>query len=212
MSFYKVFLSYILPIILGYLFGSISFGIILSQKKFNQDIRNYGSKSSGMTNTMRVYGVKYAVPVFAGDFLKGVVPVLVMRYISIKFLGGDMIPFYLAGVFAVIGHLFPLFFNFRGGKGVSTTFGATIAIQPLVAVVCFAVFLLVAFSTKIISLGSIIAAVSIPLISFVLCILSDRNYFIPTVFSFIFAIIIVVMHRTNIKRLIKGEEKRIKLK
>lgn len=211
MSFYKIFFNYVLPVLMGYLLGSVSFGVIFSKKNFNQDIREYGSKSSGMTNTIRVYGAKYAVPVFVCDFLKGALPVIIMRIISVKFLSGSLVPVYLAGVFAVIGHIFPLYFGFKGGKGVSTTCGVVAAAQPIVAAICFTLFLIIALATKIVSIGSIIAALSIPLVSYGYCMLTDKAPFVPTVFGFVLAVIIVITHRSNIKRLLKGEEKKLNL-
>ena len=123
-------LNWFLSAAVAYLLGSLSFGIILSKVKYKKDIRDYGSNNAGMTNTLRTFGKRAAAFVFIFDALKGVVAVLLAKYL----LCGDQDPVlcaYIAMFFVVLGHMFPVYFKFKGGKGAATALGATTAFQPL---------------------------------------------------------------------------------
>ena len=195
-------------IILAYLIGSIPTALIISKKFFDVDIREYGSGNMGATNTFRVLGAKYGTIVMAGDMLKGIFAVALY----------NLLPYYLTnelertnlmiglGMAAVVGHIYPLWAQFRGGKGVATLFGMLLAIQPIVAVSCVGVFLLVLFLTRYVSLSSILAGVALPIC--VLWIYNEKEVFYR-VFAVAVAALVVLTHQKNISRLIKGNESRV---
>ncbi len=195
-------------IILAYLIGSIPTAIIVSKAFFNIDIRDYGSGNMGATNTFRVLGPKFGTIVMVGDMLKGILAVALY----------NLLPYYLTneldrtnlmiglGLAAVLGHIYPIWAGFRGGKGVATLFGMVLAIQPIVAINCVGVFLLVLYLTRYVSLSSIIAGVALPIC--VLWIYNEQEVFYR-VFAVAVACLIVLTHQKNISRLIKGNEGRV---
>ncbi|HNJ59412.1 MAG TPA: glycerol-3-phosphate 1-O-acyltransferase PlsY [Chitinophagaceae bacterium] len=151
-------------IILAYLIGSIPTSIWVSKRFFNIDIREYGSGNAGATNTYRVLGPKWGTFVMIIDMLKGVVATSLYIFLP-SYLGisneWDRTNLMIGlGLAAVVGHIFPIWANFKGGKGVATLFGMAVAIQPLVAVCCIAVFLFVLYLTRFVSLSSILAGVA----------------------------------------------------
>lgn len=195
-------------IILAYFIGSIPTAIIVSKLFFNIDIREYGSGNMGATNTFRVLGPKFGTIVMVGDMLKGILAVSLY----------NLLPYYLTneldrtnlmiglGLAAVIGHIYPIWADFRGGKGVATLFGMVLAIQPIVAINCVGVFLLVLYLTRYVSLSSIIAGVALPIC--VLWIYNEKEVFYR-VFAVAMAALIVLTHQKNISRLLKGNEGRV---
>lgn len=195
-------------IILAYFIGSIPTAIIVSKAFFNIDIREYGSGNMGATNTFRVLGPKFGTIVMIGDMLKGILAVALY----------NLLPYYLTneldrtnlmiglGLAAVIGHIYPVWAGFRGGKGVATLFGMVLAIQPIVAINCVGVFLLVLYLTRYVSLSSILAGVALPIC--VLWIYNEQEVFYR-VFAVAVACLIVLTHQKNISRLIKGNEGRV---
>jgi glycerol-3-phosphate acyltransferase PlsY len=195
-------------IILAYFIGSIPTAIIISKIFFNIDIRDYGSGNMGATNTFRVLGPKFGTIVMVGDMLKGILAVSLY----------NLLPYYLTneldrtnlmiglGLAAVIGHIYPIWADFRGGKGVATLFGMVLAIQPIVAINCVGVFLLVLYLTRYVSLSSIIAGVALPIC--VLWIYNEKEVFYR-VFAVAVAALIVLTHQKNISRLLKGNEGRV---
>ncbi len=195
-------------IILAYFIGSIPTAIIVSKLFFNIDIREYGSGNMGATNTFRVLGPKFGTIVMVGDMLKGILAVALY----------NLLPYYLTneldrtnlmiglGLAAVIGHIYPIWADFRGGKGVATLFGMVLAIQPIVAINCVGVFLLVLYLTRYVSLSSIIAGVALPIC--VLWIYNEKEVFYR-VFAVAVAALIVLTHQKNISRLLKGNEGRV---
>ena len=195
-------------IILAYFIGSIPTAIIVSKAFFNIDIREYGSGNMGATNTFRVLGPKFGTIVMIGDMLKGILAVALY----------NLLPYYLTneldrtnlmiglGLAAVIGHIYPIWAGFRGGKGVATLFGMVLAIQPIVAINCVGVFLLVLYLTRYVSLSSILAGVALPIC--VLWIYNEQEVFYR-VFAVAVACLIVLTHQKNISRLIKGNEGRV---
>lgn len=197
-----------LLIILAYLLGSIPTAIWISRRFFNIDIRDYGSGNAGATNTFRVLGKKYGSIVMAVDILKGVVAtslwVTISHYATnelhrTNFMIG-------LGLAAVIGHVFPIWANFKGGKGVATLFGMALAIQPVVALLCVAVFLLVLYLTRFVSLSSILAGVA-----FMVFILFVYNADEPLyrIFAIIVALMVVLTHQKNIGRILNGTESKV---
>jgi len=197
-----------LLVILAYLIGSIPTSVWISKHFFNVDIRDYGSGNAGATNTFRVLGKKWGSIVMAVDILKGVIAtslfILIPHYQTnelhrTNFMIG-------LGLASVIGHVFPIWANFKGGKGVATLFGMALAIQPLAAVLCIAVFLLVLYLTRFVSLSSILAGVA-----FMVFILFIYNAQEPLyrIFAIIVAAMVVLTHQKNISRIINGTESKV---
>ncbi len=200
-------------IILAYCIGSIPTAVWISKHFFNIDIRDYGSGNAGATNTFRVLGKKYGSIVMAVDIIKGVVGtslwILVPQYLNITTESDQLhrTNFMIGlGMASVIGHIFPLWANFKGGKGVATLFGMALAIQPIVAVLCVAVFLLVLYLTRFVSLSSILAGVS-----FMVFILFVYNAHEPLyrIFAIIVALMVVLTHQKNISRILNGTESKV---
>lgn len=195
-----------LIIVTAYLFGSINFAIIISGKQYKQDIRNFGSKNAGMTNMMRTYGKKAAGYTLLGDALKAVAACLIGR-ILLGHLGA-----YIAGLFCILGHIFPVYYKFKGGKGVVTTAIAILMCDPIVFLILIVLFVIIVAFTKYISLGSVICVMLYP-------ILLDRISRILTgqttpyaVFAILVALLVVFKHWTNIKRLLQGKESKFSFK
>ncbi|MDQ2720030.1 MAG: glycerol-3-phosphate 1-O-acyltransferase PlsY [Bacteroidota bacterium] len=198
----------IILIITAYFIGSIPTALIVSKSFFEIDIRDYGSGNMGATNTFRVLGPKFGTIVMVGDMLKGILAVALY----------NLLPYYLTneldrtnlmiglGLAAVIGHIYPIWAGFRGGKGVATLFGMILAIQPVVALNCVGVFLLVLYLTRYVSLSSIIAGVALPIC--VLWIYNEKEVFYR-VFAVAVAALVVLTHQKNISRLLKGNEGRV---
>lgn len=197
-------------IIIAYLLGSIPSAVWIGKKYYGIDIREHGSKNAGTTNMLRVLGRRAALPVFALDFLKGFVAVTIIELMQYDDLIGanDLINLKIGAVFAaVIGHIFPIFAGFRGGKGVATLVGAVTGIYPPVALLCFGVWFLMLLAFHYVSLASMIAGCCFP----VFTLISPKvNGSIPfVVFSFVIAILLIYTHRKNIERLKAGTESKI---
>lgn len=198
----------LLLIILAYLIGSIPTALIISKKFFGIDIRDFGSGNMGATNAFRVLGPKYGTLIMVLDILKGMSAVGLFYFL----------PYYLTnelertnfmmglGLAAVIGHIFPVFANFKGGKGVATLLGMLIAVQPIVALCCIGVFLLVLFLTRYVSLSSILGAIMLPV-----CVLWiwNEHELSYRAFALLVAFLVIITHQKNISRLLKGAENRI---
>jgi acyl phosphate:glycerol-3-phosphate acyltransferase len=198
----------LLLIIIAYLIGSIPTALIISKSIFDIDIREYGSGNMGATNTFRVLGPKYGTIVMVGDMLKGIFAVALYRFLPYYFTNElDRTNLMIGlGMAAVAGHIYPIWAQFRGGKGVATLFGMLLAIQPMVAVSCVGVFLLVLFLTRYVSLSSILAGVALPIC--VLWIYNEKEVFYR-VFAVAVSALVVLTHQKNISRLIKGNESRV---
>jgi glycerol-3-phosphate acyltransferase PlsY len=196
--------------IAAYLIGSIPTAVWVSRRFFGIDIRDYGSGNAGATNTYRVLGSRWGTLVMIIDMLKGILATSL--YI--------LIPFYLVpsnewprtnimiglGLAAVIGHIFPIWAGFKGGKGVATLFGMIVAIQPIVAVCCVGVFLLVLYLTRFVSLSSILSGISFAI--FILFIFND-DVTLYRVFSVLVALLVILTHQKNINRIIQGTESKV---
>src|SRR5882757_3609850 len=198
----------LLMIVLAYLIGSIPTSVWVSKYFFDIDIRDYGSGNAGATNTYRVLGPKWGTTVMIVDMLKGIAAVklalLLPQYAdsTTKFLNLQIV----LGLAAVVGHVFPIWADFRGGKGVATLFGMIIAIQPLAAVCCVAVFLLVLYLTRFVSLSSILASVAFAV--FILYIF-DAKETLYRGFAIAVALLVVLTHQKNITRLLRGSENKV---
>jgi glycerol-3-phosphate acyltransferase PlsY len=198
----------ILLIVLAYLIGSIPTSIWVSRRFFNIDIRDYGSGNAGATNTFRVLGSKWGTFVMMVDVLKGVVAtslyILLPYYLTDQW---DRTNFMIGlGLASVIGHIFPIWANFKGGKGVATLLGMAVAIQPLVAICCIGVFLIVLYLTRFVSLSSILAGVSFMV--FILFIFNEKET-LYRVFAVLVALMVVLTHQKNIGRILKGTESKV---
>lgn len=198
----------LLLITVAYLLGSIPTALIVSKRFFGIDIRDYGSGNMGATNTFRVLGSRYGTIVMIFDMLKGIAAVMLYNFLPYYFHNElERTNFMIGlGLAAVVGHIFPLFAGFRGGKGVATLFGMLLAVQPVVAVSCVGVFLLVLYLTRYVSLSSILAALALPI-----CVLWIWNEHEVTyrVFALLVAALVVFTHQKNIGRILRGVESRI---
>jgi len=197
-------------LILSYLIGSIPTSIIISRILKRIDIRDYGSGNAGGTNAFRVLGWKAGVFVTLFDIAKGTFSTLVISKIRIDALPFDnaSLIMILAGICAILGHTYTIFAGFRGGKGVGTGAGMLIGLFPIALPFCIIVFALVLFSTGIVSISSMAAAFSLPIVLIIFDNLFSKNVDITlTIFSIIIPFFIIFTHRSNIKRLIRGEEK-----
>lgn len=196
----------------AYLLGSLDFGIIVSTVFYRKDIRTVGSGNAGMTNILRTFGKGAAAVTLAGDMLKGVGAVLLAKYLFSGFSGiSPMYCAYVAAVGALLGHLFPLYFGFKGGKGVSVAAGTIIGIQPILVLPLVLVFLIVVFSTRIVSLSSIIVAALYPVVTLVYYSIwgdGGSHPLVNTLFAALMGGIVIFMHRSNIERLRTGTEYR----
>ncbi len=195
---------YIFIIIVAYLIGSINLSIILSKKMTGTDIRTQGSGNAGATNTLRTMGKKAAVIVLLFDILKGVAVVLMARLMS--GLSLDPVLFVqLAAIAVILGHNFPIYYGFKGGKGVATSLGVITVLNPMIGVICLVFAVVIMVITKMVSLGCILAAVLYP----ILILFLDHQYFI---FALIIAVLLIFRHRSNIKRILSGDENKLSFK
>ncbi len=227
-------LQILITIFVGYLLGSINFAIIITKLvDRKKDIREMGSGNAGFTNVLRSVGRGPAVFTIAFDFLKAVMAVAIGGIIcstidiSNSVLLGEFIVYgkYLAGLFCIAGHMFPVYFGFRGGKGVVTTAGLMVVADWRTFLVAITIFLIVFIITKIISISSLMSAVTYPISTFLFCYLIDyrgvlgteiahsRSYvIISTLFTMLIGLCVIIKHSQNIKRLINGTEKKITAK
>lgn len=201
----------IILIVAAYLLGSIPFGLIVSHLAGVDDIRKLGSGNIGATNVWRVAGFKAAIWVFIGDIGKGALAVALARYFATGNTGAIRIDHLLVicALMAVLGHVFPVFLKFRGGKGVNTALGAIAALLPIETFVAFAVFIVVVMLFRYVSLGSIIGVIAFGVVVVVEKFVMKSNIDIIYVYlSLVMALLIVFTHRQNINRLINGTENR----
>ena len=193
----------------SYLLGSLNAAIIVSRLLKRDDIRRHGSGNAGMTNMLRTYGKGPAAITALADFLKAAVAIVISRFLAACF--GLHLPLdvgYLAGIFAILGHLFPLYFGFKGGKGVMTAFGAILCINPMVFGILAIVFIPLILITRIVSVGSVFGAISYPFITWGVLLSRGEDPLYDSLMAGGIAILILVMHRDNIKRLLNGTENR----
>ncbi len=201
---------YIIVGIIAYCLGSISFSVIISKKMAGFDVRKKGSKNAGSTNVLRTVGKKAALITLICDILKGVVAILIAVLLGNIFNVNDkVLLIQIAGILVILGHTFPIFFGFKGGKGVATAIGVLLVINWQIALICIVFALVLIILTKTVSMGSIAAAILFPVLT-----LFITNHYIVTgnyiIFAIIIALIIVYNHRSNISRILKGEENKLK--
>jgi acyl phosphate:glycerol-3-phosphate acyltransferase len=200
----------VILILLAYLIGSVPTAVWISKYFFKIDIRDYGSGNAGATNTFRVLGSKWGTFVMMVDVLKGIIAtslyILLPYYLTDEW---DRTNFMIGlGLAAVLGHIFPIWAGFRGGKGVATLLGMAVAIQPLVALCCVGVFLIVLYLTRFVSLSSILAGVSFMV--FILFIFNEKET-LYRIFAVLVALMVILTHQKNIGRILKGTESKIPL-
>ncbi len=200
-------LAIILSVVGGYLLGSVPFGLLIARLK-GIDIREHGSKNIGATNVWRVCGRKYGLPVFLLDAAKGVAAVFLARWLAVYF-SGDVAWAGIAGALAcVLGHSFPVWLNFKGGKGVATSLGVLLSLLPWEGLGAFVVWLVVFFASRYVSLASIAAAAGLVVLAIVSQLLGWGHGW-PTVgFAVVVAALVIVRHKANIQRLLAGTENR----
>ena len=199
----------------AYLLGSIDTGILVSKFLYHDDVRKYGSGAAGMTNMLRTFGKKAAALTAFGDVLKGVLAVCIGRWLFTQMPESTTLsPYlavYLAAIFAIIGHLKPLYFGFKGGKGVLVAGGAILAIQPILLPLLTVVFLLCLVPTGMVSLGSIAMAASYPVLTLIYGLLKGfaaDDLIVCVVGAAIMGGMVIWMHRANIQRIREGKEYR----
>ncbi|MBL7910402.1 MAG: glycerol-3-phosphate 1-O-acyltransferase PlsY [Bacteroidia bacterium] len=197
-----------LLIILAYLIGSIPTAVWIGKAFYNIDVREFGSGNAGATNTFRVLGQKAGIPVLIIDILKGSLAVLLAFLSPYVFESDEFVNLQLAlGIAALVGHIFPVFAGFRGGKGVATILGIVMCILPLSCSVALFIFLIVLFTSRMVSLSSMLAGVAFP---FILHFIFGNTNPILTTFSIVVALLLIVTHRKNIVRILNKQESKIK--
>ena len=187
-------------VIVAYLLGSISFAVLLVRATTGRDIRAEGSGNAGATNVLRAHGKKLALLVALLDVAKGAAAVLLMRLVT-----ADPRWAAAAGFAAILGHVFPVFYGFRGGKGVATAVGAYLVLAPVALLVCFAVFLAIVAATRYVSLGSVVSLALLPPVG---GLFFHASRAVVTAAG-LTAILILVKHLPNLKRLARGEERKL---
>ena len=206
-----IVLSFIGLIILGYLIGSIPVGFILGKLARGIDIREHGSGNIGMTNVMRILGVKSGVFVFFADIAKGAAAVAlawaILAYSPNMVVWGQV----AGGAAAIVGHSWPIYIGFKGGRGIATGFGAVLVLSWPVGLIAFTVFLLVVGLSRYVSLGSILGALTmlLAMIPFVVLDVWSFGHFAYIVFGLVVVPIVIFRHRDNIRRLLSGTESKI---
>ena len=198
----------VILVILAYLIGSIPTAVWVSKSIFDIDIRDYGSGNAGATNTFRVLGSKWGSVVMFVDVLKGVIATSL--YIFIPFYLTDELArtnlMILLGITAVLGHIFPIWANFKGGKGVATLLGMALAIQPIVAFICLGIFIVTLITTRFVSLSSMLASVAFMVLILFIFHEKETTY---RLFAILVALMVIVTHQKNISRLLKGTESKV---
>lgn len=202
---------YIVISILAYFIGSISFSVIFSRKFAGFDVREKGSKNAGTTNVLRTVGKRVAALTLVCDILKGVIPVLIAMAANKIFNINNPVVLYLAGLFAIIGHTFPIFFEFRGGKGVATSLGVLITLNWKIGLICLIFAIIIMAITKMVSVGSILSAILFPILTIFMA-TPEQSNFGTIVISLLIALLVIFNHRTNLKRIKEGTENKLSFK
>jgi glycerol-3-phosphate acyltransferase PlsY len=196
-----IFTTQLLSVAISYLIGAVPFGLIFTKYFSNVDVRTIGSGNIGATNVLRASGKKAAILTLLADCLKGLLPVLI-----VQLLFNDDLTTAFTGTATVLGHIFPIYLKFKGGKGVATSFGVVLAVAPLIGLVCIIVWLLAALLWKYSSLSALIAFACYPIITFSTSFGSRKPLAVLSLFIFG---MMYYRHRDNIKRLIAGMEPKI---
>lgn len=192
---------YIIVAVVGYFLGSIPTGYLVGKLLCGIDIRQFGSKNIGTTNMFRTLGPKPASMVLLVDILKGVFAVAFAAY----YVHGDIMAQIVAGVMSVIGHNYSLWLGFKGGRGVATSLGVVIMLMPLTSLIVFVIWAVLVWTTRYVSLGSIVGAACTPILAYYF----DYDIKIQ-ILALVMALLVIVGHKDNIKRLLAGNENKIK--
>lgn len=198
----------ILTIVLAYFLGSVPTAVWIGKARYNLDVREHGSGNAGATNTFRVLGWKPGLVVFLLDTFKGFMAVYITQISGIANHEYAALFYIASGLLAVLGHIYPILAGFNGGKGVATMLGIILALHAPGALIALGVFALIFFTTQYVSLGSLAAAVTYPLVIFVF--FTDTDIYLK-VFSILLAAILFLSHRGNIVRLVKGDESKVRI-
>lgn len=202
-------ITIIVLLISAYLTGSIPTAVWWGKRYYGIDVREFGSGNAGATNTFRVLGKKAGIPVLLIDIVKGTIAVLLAHFSPFIFDSNEFVNLELGlGIAALVGHVFPVFAGFRGGKGVATILGVVICLTPITSLLVLAVFLTVLLATRYVSLSSMIAGISFPF--FLNIVLENQNQTL-LIFSVFVAILLIVTHKKNISRLLKRQESKVNL-
>lgn len=196
--------------IIPYLLGSINPAIIFSKLFYHDDVRTHGSGNAGTTNILRTYGKKMAILTFGCDFLKAAISVILGSFIYGKVIGGA-----IAGLFVIVGHMFPIYYRFKGGKGVACSVAVVMILEPITFVCLFVIFAIIVIGTRYVSLASCMAIGLFPVIvsafeNIYVTVFEHDLGLIPAV-AVIIAVLVIFMHRANLKRLYEGKESKISL-
>ena len=204
--------TYIIVTVLAYLIGSISFSVIIGRKMAGIDVREKGSKNAGTTNVLRTVGKKAAIITLICDILKGVIAIVIALIAgNIAKNTDESLLIQLAGIFVILGHTFPIFFEFKGGKGVATALGVLLITNYQIGLICLVFALIIMIFTKMVSAGSVTAAILFP----VLTVFIHGHYIVQgnyIIFGIIVAALVIFNHRTNIKRILDGTENKLSFK
>ena len=212
----KVFFAILISAGLGYFLGSLNFSIIVVRMMTGRDIRDMGSKNAGLTNTLRCAGKNCALLTLVGDLLKGIIAVALARLFC-HLLQAGLMPGndthyigYIAGFFAIIGHVFPIYYGFKGGKGVLVGAASFIAVDYKVFIALLAIFVVMLALSRYVSLASIISTAYCPLATLLMSLIVDEysagRSFLYMILSILMAAMVIWMHRSNMQRLIDGNE------
>ncbi len=212
-------INYFVVAIVAYLIGSVSFSVIFTKRFAGFDVREKGSGNAGTTNVLRTAGKGLAALTLLCDLLKGVAAVLVALLVGEMIKADEQVRailVQLAGIFVIVGHTFPVFFKFKGGKGVATALGVILMVNWEVGLICLVYALILIALSRMVSIGSIATAILYP----ILCIFTNVNYIVGgqqahinyVIYAVIMAIIVVFNHRENIKRLAQGTENKLSFK
>ena len=194
--------KYILVVVIGYMIGNFASSYFVGKLMAKIDIREHGSGNAGATNTFRVLGAKAGTIVFIGDILKGILATAIGLWIT-----GDRVGAMLAGIMAVVGHNWPVLLNFKGGKGIASSFGLIIVLFPKIALILFAVVVPLMLLTRYVSLGSITAAVLFPVL-----LIAYQEPLKIILLGFVVALLAILRHKDNLVRLGEGKENKISYK
>lgn len=203
----QIWMPLVLTIISGYLLGSINSAILVSRLFGREDIRRFGSGNAGVTNMLRTYGKKPAALTVLGDLLKAILAVVLARIFFNMFAVRLIVdPGVLAGLFVLLGHLFPVYFGFKGGKGVMPAFGIILLVNPPAFIILLAIAVPVFLLSRTMSLVSVLSASLYPLATLAIRLLTHENHWPETLFALSYSILVLFSHRSNIRRLMNGTE------
>ena len=199
--------QFLILLLLAYLIGAIPTSVWVGKLFYRIDVRDHGSGNAGATNFMRVLGVRVGIPVLLFDIFKGWAAINTILLFSVFQKGTDQFvnTQILLGIVAVLGHIFPVYVGFRGGKGVATIFGVLLALHPLATLCAGGIFLISLITTRYVSLSSMLAGLSFPIwIIFVF----NSEFLFLRIFSIVVSVLLIVTHHKNIRKLLRGEEKK----